>query len=150
MAVGCPFITCAVKKKGVEFCWLCDEQDTCEKWKAHREYGKCFDTFKCYQKLEHDIHKIKTDGVDEFVDEQRTREKILIKILSKYNEGRSKTYYSIACTVMEIAELESVIAEAMKTANNLNLKERSFLLHQLLDKVAKQRNYILKLRKKAT
>jgi len=21
MAVGCPFITCAVKKKGVEFCW---------------------------------------------------------------------------------------------------------------------------------
>ena len=22
MAVGCPFITCALKRKGIEFCWL--------------------------------------------------------------------------------------------------------------------------------
>jgi len=33
MAAGCPFITCAVKKKGIEFCWDCEENKTCEKWK---------------------------------------------------------------------------------------------------------------------
>jgi hypothetical protein len=27
MAVGCPFITCAVKKKGIEFCWDCEENE---------------------------------------------------------------------------------------------------------------------------
>ena len=31
MAIGCPFITCAIKKKGVEFCWDCKESKTCKK-----------------------------------------------------------------------------------------------------------------------
>ena len=46
---GCPFITCALKKKGVEFCWKCSENESCEKWKKHREAGKKGDSFKCYQ-----------------------------------------------------------------------------------------------------
>jgi hypothetical protein len=58
MVVGCPFITCAVKKKEIEFCWDCEENKTCEKWKKHREAGKKSDSFKCYQKLEEDIQFI--------------------------------------------------------------------------------------------
>ncbi len=23
MIIGCPFITCAIKKRGIEFCWEC-------------------------------------------------------------------------------------------------------------------------------
>ena len=66
MAVGCPFITCAVKKKGIEFCWDCTENITCEKWKKHREAGKKIDSFKCYQKLEEDISFIQKKGISEF------------------------------------------------------------------------------------
>jgi len=66
MAVGCPFITCAVKKKGIEFCWDCEENITCEKWEKHREFGKHHDTFTCYQKLEDNISFIQKKGVGEF------------------------------------------------------------------------------------
>ena len=37
MSVGCPFITCVVKKKGIEFCRDCDEGAVCEQWEKHRE-----------------------------------------------------------------------------------------------------------------
>ncbi|HRU39968.1 MAG TPA: DUF3795 domain-containing protein [Candidatus Goldiibacteriota bacterium] len=28
MAAGCLFITCAIKHKGIEFCWDCDDNKT--------------------------------------------------------------------------------------------------------------------------
>jgi hypothetical protein len=31
MAVDCPFITCAAKRKGIEFSWECGESETCER-----------------------------------------------------------------------------------------------------------------------
>ncbi|MGC7847276.1 hypothetical protein ACP3TJ_09500, partial [Desulforudis sp. 1088] len=45
----------ALRKKGVEFCWDCEENKTYEKWRKHREAGKKVDSFKCYQKLDDDI-----------------------------------------------------------------------------------------------
>ncbi|MDM7991832.1 MAG: DUF3795 domain-containing protein [Candidatus Fermentibacter sp.] len=31
VAAGCPFITCAVKRRGIEFCWDCGDACTCER-----------------------------------------------------------------------------------------------------------------------
>lgn len=73
IAVGCLFITCAIKRKGVEFCWECKEHPTCEKWRNHREAGKLADSFKCYQTLEEDIACIGAYGVGEFDRIQKTR-----------------------------------------------------------------------------
>ena len=64
MAVGCPFITCATKRKGIEFCWQCSENESCERWKKHRVFSKHHDTFKCYQKLEYNIAFIQKYGVE--------------------------------------------------------------------------------------
>lgn len=149
MAVGCPFITCAVKKKGIEFCWDCEESNTCDKWKHHREFGKQYDTFKCYQKLEDNISFIQKNGVDEFEKLQEIRERLLKEMLRNFNEGRSKRYYSIAATVLEIDELEKVLAEAKEKSKDLDIKEKSKILHSLLDAVAKRKNYFLKSRKHA-
>ncbi len=77
MKVGCKFITCAVKKKGIEFCWECKENESCEIWKKHREYGKKYDTPKCYQKLESNIELIRRNGLKEFEKQQLIREKLL-------------------------------------------------------------------------
>lgn len=73
MAVGCPFITCAVKRKGIEFFWDCEDSITCEKWKKHRDSGKLHDSFKCYQKLEDDISFIQKNGVETFEKLQKLR-----------------------------------------------------------------------------
>ncbi len=147
MRAGCPFITCALKKRGIEFCRECEEHESCEKWEKHREAGKTADSFKCYQKLEDDIEFIRRNGIEAFDEVQITRESLLREMLDEFNEGRSKSYYCIAATVMEIGELEEALAQARKDSAGMDRKGRSSVLHALLDKIAERKGYILKLRK---
>jgi hypothetical protein len=147
MAVGCPFITCAVKRKRIEFCWDCEENMTCEKWKKHRESGKQHDSFKCYQELEDDISFIQKNGVDAFEKLHKLRENLLKEMLREFNEGRSKSYYCISATVLEIDELEKALYESRKNSVGLDVKGKSRKLHSILDGIAGEKKYLLKLRK---
>ncbi len=147
MAVGCPFITCAIKNKGIEFCWDCKDNETCEKWNKHRAFGKHHDTFKCYQKLEDDIAFIQKHGVNEFEKTQKIREQLLKEMLQDFNEGRSKSYYCIATTVLEIDELKKALTKARVNSKGLEIKAKSKILHSILDEIAERKNYCLKLRK---
>jgi len=147
MNAGCPLTTCALKCKGVEFCWDCGESDSCAKWKRHREFGRQHDSFKCYQMLDEDILFIQKNGVDEFDALVKQREQALKAMLNEFNEGRSKSYYCIAATVLELDELEKALAEARKRSAGLDMKEKSKLLHSLLDTMAADKNYSIKLRK---
>jgi len=147
ISVGCPFITCAVKKKGIEFCWDCEESMTCEKWEKHRDAGKQHDSFKCYQKLEDDIGFIRENGVEKFEEVQKEREQLLTQMLNEFNEGRSRSYYCIAATVLRIEELKEAIDKTSKESTGLNIKARSKVMHSVLDAIANKNNYCLKLRK---
>lgn len=145
--VGCTFINCATKKKGIEFCWDCEENKSCNKWKKHREFSKNRDSFVCYQRLEDNVRFIQSHGVEEFDKVQRIREKLLIGMLQEFNEGHSKSYYCIASTVLEITELENALKEARKQSENLEIKEKAKIMHQILNSIAETKNYYLKLRK---
>lgn len=147
MAVGCPFITCALKRKGIEFCWECAESEACDRWSVHREASREHDTFVCYQKLESNIAFIRGRGIGAFERDQRTRGKLLKRMLDGYNEGRSKRYYSIAATVMKVPELEAALARAAPIARAQDLKAKSRALHAELDRIAAAKGYRLKLRK---
>jgi len=147
MAVGCPFVTCAVKRKGIEFCWECIESDTCEKWRNHREAGKERDSFKCYQTLEEDISFIARHGVSAFQKIQERRESLLREMLGDFNEGRSKSYYCIAATVLEPEELLGALSRAREESGGLDIRSRSKVLHRILDEIASKRGCRLKLRK---
>ncbi len=147
MAAGCPFITCAIKKKGIEYCGDCKENEACEKWEKHKESSRHCDSFKCYQKLEADIAYIREHGIDEFEKAQMARESLLKEMLRDYNEGRSKSYYCIAATVLEVEELEKALDWARKDSIGLDVKGRSNALHSALGGIARQKNYCLKLRK---
>ncbi len=147
MGAACPFHNCALKKKGVEFCGFCEENNTCARWSKHRVLGKKFDSILCYQKVEDNIAFIQKNGIAAFENEQKTREQLLKEMLAEFNEGRSKTLYCIAASVLEIGELETVLNEARAKAKGLDLKAKSEIMHSLLDEVAREKNYILKLRK---
>lgn len=147
IAVGCPFITCAVKKKGLEFCWDCAESSTCEKWRKHREAGKMHDSFKCYQTLEADIAFIREFGVAEFEKQQKTREQLLKEMLLNCDDGRSKSYYCIAATVLPVTDLKSALVKAVAHSENLWPKDKAKHMHAVLDSLAKEKGYVLKLRK---
>ncbi|HET6581377.1 MAG TPA: DUF3795 domain-containing protein [Methanoregula sp.] len=147
MGAGCPFITCGLKKKGIEFCWHCEEHETCEKWKKHREAGKKADSFVCYQKLEDTIAYIQKHGVNEFEKMQKMREQLIKQMLREFNEGRSKSYYCIAAAIMEPDELKEALNKSHMQTDGLDSKEKSKVLHGILDEIARQRHYYLKLRK---
>jgi hypothetical protein len=146
MKVGCPFITCAVKKRGIEFCWQCEDQATCEKWARHREAGQSHDSFVCYQQLEHNISIVKRAGLTAFIRDQKARETILRTMLAEFNEGRSKSYFCIAATVMEVEEMKEAITEARNNSMGMDLKGKSKKLHELLDSCAEKRRCTLRLR----
>jgi hypothetical protein len=143
----CSILHCAVKRN-IEFCNDCQESKTCEKWKRHRKMGKNYDSFKCYQKLEDDIVFIQRYGLAEFRKSQKIREKLLWKMLNNFNEGRSKSYYCLVVTILEVNEIEKALKEATNKSKGLNIKEKAKLLHSILDKIAQKKNYYLKLRQK--
>ncbi len=146
MQVGCPFITCA-RKKGIEFCWQCEEQEMCQKWAKHRETGKRHDSFVSYQALDDNIAFVKSQGIDAFVQEQMAKERLLRKMLAEFNDGRSKTYYCIAATVMSLEELRQALARALEQSSGADIKARAAILHAILDAIAQTRGYHLKLRR---
>lgn len=143
----CSILHCAVKKN-IEFCGKCKESKVCEKWKRHREMGKKYDSFKCYQKLEDDISFIQKRGLAEFRKSQKVREKLLWQMLKDFNEGRSKSYYCLVATVLEVPEIEKSLTEAKSKSKGLDIKEKAKLLHSIFDKIAKKKKHNLKLRKK--
>ena len=104
----CSILHCAVKRN-IEFCGECKEVKKCEKWKRHREMGKKYDSFKCYQKLEDDIVFIQKYGLAEFRKSQKARENLLWKMLNEFNEGRSKSYYCLVATILKVNEIEGAL-----------------------------------------
>jgi len=147
MGAGCPFITCAVKRKGIEFCWDCAEGETCPRWAGHRQFRLEHDTFVSYQKLEDNIRFVRQHGIEPFEADQKQREQILRAMLAEFNEGRSKRLYSIAATVMEIEELEAALLQARNTSQGMDIKEKARVLHTILNAIASEKRYVLTLRK---
>jgi hypothetical protein len=147
MGAPCPFHNCAVKKKGIEFCGFCDEKAACARWRKHRVMGKQHDSIVCYQKLEDNIAFIQKNGMEEFEKQQQAREKLVRAMLSEFNDGHSKTLHCIAATMLEINELENILQEARDKSVCLDVKAKAEVMHSLLDKIAENKGYLLKLRK---
>ena len=99
------------------------------------------------QKLEEDIAFIRGKGIKDYDELQQKRESLLLRLLNEYNEGRSKSYYCIAATVMDIEDLENALREAAAGPKSLNIKEKARLMHSILDRIALQKGCLLALRK---
>lgn len=147
MAAGCPFITCAVKPRGIEFCWDCGDAGSCERWAKHRAAGRVHDSFTCYAALEANISKVARDGFESFNAEQILRGSLLDEMLTRFDEGRSKSYYCIAATLLDPSGLRSAIDKASDACGSCDMRERAKALHSLLDEAAVRRSVRLALRR---
>jgi hypothetical protein len=146
MGAACSFLNCGFKQKGLEFCGFCQENKNCVKWRKHRERGKLFDSILSYQALEDNITFIEKNGLSEFEKQQIEKEKLLKTMLKEFNEGRSKSLYCVAATIMQIKELEAVLHEAREKTETLTLKEKAQVMKTLLHEAASKKKYTLRLR----
>jgi hypothetical protein len=76
----------------------------------------------------------------------------LEKILSEYNDGRSKNYFCLAVALLDIKCLNKSLLEAENKIREKNILENDFkskakILKSIFSKYANEKNIDLKLRK---
>ena len=89
---SCGYITCCVKKKGLEACAQCDEFP-CKKFDSWGDGVPEYDSFLTYLKVRDNMEFIKEHGVEGFIKQQAERIKLAELMLSEFDEGRSKGFY---------------------------------------------------------
>jgi hypothetical protein len=147
---SCGYITCCVKQKGLEACAQCDEFP-CLKFASWLDKWGLEDSFLTYQKIKPNLYFIREQGLEKFLKQQKKRIKLLERMLQDFDDGRSRSFYCIAATLLPIVELESLLGE---TGRKLNVDKveagdtKTKILRELLNDFAAKGGVELKLRKK--
>lgn len=142
---SCSIITCCIYKHGCDIC--CDCKDfPCNRYEHTGEV----DSFITYRNVIKNFNYIKKYGLKKYIEEQNPRMELLKKMLENYNDGRSKSFFCIACTLLSIDMLDrSFIIAVKKTGEQhiTDIKAKAKLLKGILKKAAESENVELKLRK---
>jgi hypothetical protein len=146
---SCGFITCCVKKKGLEVCAQCDEFP-CTKTE---DSENVIDSFLTHRKTLPNLNLIKEHGIEPFLEQQKKRIEILHKMMQGFNDGRSKGFFYISATLLPLADLETAVLKAEKQLeidgiSAEDMKSKALILRRFLTDLAEINNIELKLRKK--
>jgi hypothetical protein len=149
---SCSYITCCVKKKSLWVCAQCDEFP-CSKFGSSIINGGKYDSFITYKKAYYNLNFMRNLGVDKFIEQHRERIKLLGIMLNDFDDGRSKSFYCIAATLLPIKDLVRSLDETkqkIKTEDvELNdIKTKAKILKGFLNDFAAREGTELKLRKK--
>lgn len=147
---GCGYITCCVKKKALEVCAECDEFP-CSKFESWLVGGGEYDSFLTHVKANDNMNFMKAHGVEKFIELQGRRIRLLEVMLKGYDDGRSKSFFCIAATLLPIEALETAlkrVEEEIEAKALGDVKTRSKILKELLNNFAFREGIELKLRKK--
>ena len=144
---SCPFITCCVKKRKLENCAQCGEFP-CSRFKS----GDRRDSFVTKQKTLSNLYMIREGGLERFINQQGRRIKLLEGMLAEFNEGRSKSFYCLATTLLSIPDLEASLSKAEEEIRNNStrpedVKTKANILRIFLNSYAHERGIELRLRK---
>ncbi|MFX1390457.1 MAG: DUF3795 domain-containing protein [Promethearchaeota archaeon] len=145
---SCSIITCCVKNHNFETCAECNEFP-CSKID---NWDKC-DSFISHRVSLSNLRLIQEIGLNEFITKQQKRIKILKTFLENFNEGRSKSFFCLATALLSIEDLEKALEESNKKINDediesKDLKVKSLIIRQNLNKIAKHKSIELRLKKK--
>ena len=82
---SCSFITCCVKKKNLEVCAECSEFP-CSKFKSDEEYQQLQESssYPSCKKVIPNLNFIKKHGIKKFIEQQRSRIKLLETMIKNF------------------------------------------------------------------
>ncbi|NVM37189.1 MAG: DUF3795 domain-containing protein [Candidatus Lokiarchaeota archaeon] len=145
---SCSIITCCIKKHNFETCAECREFP-CSKINKWDKY----DSFISHKVSLSNLELIKENSIEQFLTQQKKRIELLETMLEQFNEGRSKSFFCIAVVLLPIEDTEKVIEESIKQIKDQeidvkDLKSKSKILRENLNKLAKDKFIELKLRRK--
>ena len=107
---SCSFVTCCVKKRGLEVCAHCNEFP-CGKF--DKETGKR-DSFVTHRRVMSNQRLIAEVGLDHFLEQQAERMAFLETALMRYDDGKIKSYFCLAAALLSIDSLQQALSLAEK------------------------------------
>jgi len=112
---SCSFITCCVKKKGLEVCGQCPEFP-CSKFKSEEEYRQVAlsSSYPPSRNVLSNLRFIKEKGIKEFARGQEKRIGLLETMIESYDDGRSRSFFCRAAALLDPKALKSSLDEAKK------------------------------------
>jgi len=107
---SCSFITCCAKKRGLEVCAQCGEFP-CGKF--DKETGER-DSFVTHRRVMSNQRLIADIGLNRFLERQTERMMFLETALTRYDDGKSKSYFCLAAALLSISSLNEALSLAEK------------------------------------
>ena len=128
----------------------CDEFP-CSKFASWLDKCTMEDSFLTHQKIKSNLYFIKQQGLKRFLEQQRKRIKLLERMLNDFDDGRSKSFYCIATTLLPVTELKALLGEAerkikVEKVKADDTKPKAKILRESLSSFAAKGGVELKLR----
>ncbi len=113
---GCSFITCCVRDRQLEACGECPDFP-CAKFKTAEERAQVPESssYPIYAHAWPNLWLIREHGIEDFVQRQAKRLRVLEAMLSEFDDGRSKSFLCKAAGTYEVKALRGAIAKARRT-----------------------------------
>lgn len=120
---SCSFITCCVKKKNLEVCAECSDFP-CSKFKSDEEYQQVKESssYPSYKNVIPNLNFIKEHGIEKFIGQQKKRIELLAKMLTSFNDGRSRSFYCKSAALLDVTTLENSLDKAIQKIELDNIK----------------------------
>lgn len=135
----CSIYSCCEVKNGFEICIECVDYP-CETY-VRRRWG----TDQVSRVAQQDMERIRKSGLETWLEEQRERRLLLEELLASYNEGRSMSFYCLACALMPIALITEALAEAEAVPlDGPDLKAKANGLRSIIHRLASESGIELK------
>jgi len=151
---SCSFITCCVKKKNLEVCGECSDFP-CYKFKTDEEYQQLEESssYPSNKIVMLNLNFIKEHGIKEFIDQQKTRIKLLERMIENFDDGRSRSFFCKAACLLDLTSLESSLNKEIQKIKTDNIKMddtkvKAKILKENLKKIAFKKGVELVKKKK--
>ncbi len=143
---SCPFITCCVKKRKHDTCAECDEFP-CSRFEGVDKR----DSFVTKRRSLSNLDLVREGGLEQFINQQGQRIRLLEAMLAEFNEGRSKSFYCLAAALLPTVDLEASLGEAEQEIGDNStrpddVKAKASILRRFLNNHASERGIALRLR----
>jgi hypothetical protein len=114
---SCSIFTCCAKNKQFETCADCCDFP-CEKMK---NWDRA-DSFVTHRNSLANLHSIIENGLPVFLKQQNVRIELLERMIKQYDDGRSKSFFCLALTLLPLNEITKALEEIDHHGNTVNDK----------------------------
>lgn len=142
---SCALAKCSLEHGGIQFCWECPEY-SCPRYEGFDDG----DSFVPHRNRQQDIARARELGMNVYLAQLEEKRTILDVLLAHYNDGRRKTLFNTAVSLLPLEDLRSVMAslDRWPGLGEQEVKERALAAVGLLQEAADRRRISLKLCKK--